>query len=43
VTSEQVVGAETVSGGSTYLSLPDGEKITLLHITDLSPKDFTHS
>ena len=43
VTSEQVVAAETVSGGSTYLSLPDQEKITLLHITALSPKDFTRS
>ncbi len=43
VTSEQVVAADTVSGGSTYLSLPGGEKITLLHLTDLSPKDFTHS
>ena len=43
VTSEQVVASETISNGSTYLSLPDGEKITLLNITDLSPKDFTHS
>jgi Ca2+-binding RTX toxin-like protein len=43
VTSEQVVAAETVRGGSTYLSLPDGEKITLLHVTDLSPKNFTQS
>jgi Ca2+-binding RTX toxin-like protein len=43
VTSEQVVAMETISGGSTYLSLPDGQKITLLNITDLSPKDFTHS
>jgi len=43
VTSEQVVAAETVAGGSTYLSLPDGEQITLLHVTDLSPKNFTHS
>ncbi|MBW4025531.1 MAG: hypothetical protein HIU92_20835, partial [Proteobacteria bacterium] len=42
-TSEQIVAAETVSGGSTYLNLPDGEKIMLLHLTDLSPKDFTHS
>ena len=43
VTSEQVVAAETISQGSTHLSLPDGQKITLLHITDLSPKDFTKS
>jgi Ca2+-binding RTX toxin-like protein len=43
VTSEQIVATETISNGSTYLSLPDGEKIALLHITDLSPKDFTHS
>jgi Ca2+-binding RTX toxin-like protein len=43
VTSEQVVATETISNGSTILTLPDGEKITLLHITDLSPKDFTHS
>jgi Ca2+-binding RTX toxin-like protein len=43
VTSEQVVAGETIAHGSTYLSLPDGEKITLLHITDLSPKDFTES
>jgi Ca2+-binding RTX toxin-like protein len=43
VTSEQVVAAETISGGSTHLSLPDGMKITLLDIADLSAKDFTHS
>jgi Ca2+-binding RTX toxin-like protein len=43
VTSEQVVATETISQGSTHLSLPDGQKITLLHVTDLSAKDFTRS
>jgi len=43
VTSEQVVAGETISDGFTHLTLPDGMKITLLDITDLSPKDFTHS
>ena len=43
VTSKQVVAAETLSGGSTYLSLPGHLSITLLHVTDLSPKNFTHS
>jgi Ca2+-binding RTX toxin-like protein len=43
IISDEVVAAETVSGGSTYLSLPDGQKITLLNIIDLSPKDFTQS
>ena len=43
VTSEQVVAAETISNGSTLLTLPGSGTIELLHITDLSPKDFTHS
>jgi len=43
IISDQVVADDTVTGGSTYLALPDGERITLLHITDLSPKDFTQS
>jgi hypothetical protein len=43
IIADQVVADDTVSGGSTYLNLPDGERITLLHVGDLSPKDFTQS
>jgi Ca2+-binding RTX toxin-like protein len=43
VISPQVVADDTVIGGSTILRLPDGEQITLLHVTTLSDKNFTQS